>query len=134
VGVALGPEGLAFVAERRIATLVLVRPDGRPHVTPVGATWDAEESLLRVITWSGSTKSRLLEATGPLAAAVSEHDGGRWLTFEGSATVTADAARCAEAVARYARRYRPPKDRGADRRAIEIQVTRILGHRAFVAD
>ena len=53
-------------------------------------------------------------------------DGGRWLTLEGPATVTDDADRVAEAVRRYAERYRPPGERD-DRVAIEIRVDRILG-------
>jgi hypothetical protein len=31
----LTPEVLGFLAERHLASLTLVRPDGRPHVTPV---------------------------------------------------------------------------------------------------
>ena len=53
-------------------------------------------------------------------------DGGRWLTFEGPATVTDDPERVAEAVRRYAVRYRQPGER-ADRVAIEIAVDRITG-------
>jgi hypothetical protein len=95
-------------------------------VTPVGFTWDDEAGLARVITWSGSVKTRLLTA-GPLAAAVCQVDGGRWLTLEGTAEVHADPERCAEGVRRYAERYQPPKDRGPDRRVIELTVERILG-------
>ncbi len=123
----LGPEALEFLTERHLASLTLVRPDGRPHVTPIGVTWDPDAGLARIITWSGSAKARLLERHGDSVAAVCQVDGGRWLTLEGTATVTADADRCAEAIARYARRYQPPKDRGADRRAIEITVERVLG-------
>ena len=53
-------------------------------------------------------------------------DGGRWLSFEGPATVTGDPGRVAEAVARYAARYRRPGER-PDRVAIEIAVDRVLG-------
>lgn len=119
-------ETMAFVTERHIATLTLARADGRPHVTPVGFTFDPVAGLVRVITWSGSVKARLLGA-GSLRAAVCQVDGRRWVTFEGSAVVTADPDRCGEAVARYAERYRPPKDRGAERRAIEITVDKVMG-------
>ena len=117
-----------FVTEPHLATLTLVRPDGTPHVTPVGFTWDAAAGLVRVITWSGSVKTRLLEAS-PRPAAVSQVDGGRWITFEGRAEISADPDRCAEGVRRYAARYTPPKDRGPDRRVIEIAVSRVLGRR-----
>ncbi len=123
----LSTDMVGFVAERHLASLTLVRADGRPHVTPVGFTWDAGTGLARVITWNGSVKAKLLAADGPLRAALCQVDGGRWCTLEGMATVTDDADRCAEAVARYAERYSTPKDRGADRRALEISVDRVLG-------
>lgn len=117
-----------FVRERHLASLTLVRPDGRPHVTPVGFTWDPDSGLARVITWNGSVKARLLAASGDgLRAAVCQVDGGRWATMEGIAVVTADPDRCAEGVRRYAERYSEPKDRGPDRRVIEITVDRLLG-------
>ena len=124
---ALPAEVLAFLAERHLAALTLVRPDGRPHVTAVGVTWAGGTDPARVITWNGSVKARLLERHGPLPAAVCQVDGGRWLTLEGTAVVTADPDRCAEGVRRYARRYSPPKDRGPDRRVIELIVTTVMG-------
>jgi PPOX class probable F420-dependent enzyme len=124
---ALPPELTAFLTERHLGTLTLVAPDGVPHVTPVGFTWDPAAGLVRVITWNGSRKARLLERHGPLQAAVGSVDGGRWCTLGGIAEVTADPDRCADAVRRYAERYRPPKDRGPDRRAIELRVIRVLG-------
>ncbi len=123
----LAPPMAAFVAERHLASLTLVRPGGRPHVTPVGFTWDPETGLARVITWSGSVKARLLEANGSLPAALCQVDGGRWCTLDGSAVVTADPERCREGVRRYAARYSQPQDRGEDRRVIEIAVERVLG-------
>ncbi|MCB0994356.1 MAG: TIGR03618 family F420-dependent PPOX class oxidoreductase [Acidimicrobiales bacterium] len=117
----------AFLHERHLASLTLVRPDGTPHVTPVGFTWDPDARLARIITWSGSVKARLLERSGELRAALCQVDGGRWLTLEGPAAVTGDAARCADAVARYAARYSPPKDRGPDRRTVEITVDAMRG-------
>ena len=127
--ISLPPETLEFVTERHLATLSVPRQDGSVHVTPVGFTWDADAGLARVITWNGSFKARLLEREGPLRAAVCQVDGGRWLTLEGVATVTADPDRCAEGVRRYAERYRAPKDRGSDRRVIEIAVDRVLPNR-----
>ncbi len=121
----LSDEVLEFLRERHLATLSIVRPDGTPHVTPVGFTWDDEAQLARVITWTGSKKARLLMANpGPVA--VSQVDGGRWLTVEGNATVATDPEACREGTTRYAQRYREPKDRD-DRAVIEIAVTRIMG-------
>ena len=123
----LGPEVIAFLAERHLATLSLVTTEGDVHVTPVGFTWDDEAGLVRVITFAASKKTRLLDAAGTLQAAVCQVDGGRWLALHGPATVTGDPAVCADAVRRYGERYRPAKDRGTDRRTIEIRVERILG-------
>lgn len=124
--IALGPEALAFVTERHLGTLTTLRPDGSPHVVAVGFTWDAEAGLARVITFAPSRKARNLLAAPGSRAAVSQVDGGRWLTLEGPAEATDDPARVAEAVRRYTERYRAPKERD-DRVAIEIRVDRVLG-------
>lgn len=122
----LSEEVLGFVADRHLATLSIPRPGRAPHVTPVGFTWDNERQLARVITWTDSKKARLVAASGSVPVAVSQVDGGRWLTFEGLATLTTDPEACAEGCRRYAERYREPKDR-PDRAVIEIEVTTILG-------
>ena len=114
-----------FLTERHLAILTLVRPDGRPHSTPIGFMWDEDSKVVKIITWSGSLKTRLLEK-GNLVGSIAQVDGGRWVTFEGSCSVSADPEVCKDAVERYARRYSPPKDRGADRRVITMTVSRIL--------
>jgi PPOX class probable F420-dependent enzyme len=123
---ALSPAVTGFLAERHLASLTTLRPDGTLHVTAAGFTWDAAAGLVRVITWAGSRKARNVEARPGSPAAVCQVDGRRWLTLEGTATVTADPDRVAEAEARYAERYRPPKER-PDRVVIEIEVDRVLG-------
>lgn len=123
----LSSEVLAFLAERHLATLSLVYGDGELHVTPVGFSWDNDSATARVITWAEAKKVRLIDAGAPVTAALAQVDGGRWLSLHGRATVSADPAVNADAERRYAARYRPPKDRGADRRTIEIQVDRIIG-------
>ena len=123
---ALPLEVEAFAAERHLATLTTLRPDATPHVVPVGFTWDSHAGLVRIITFASSRKVRNLRASPGGRAVVCQVDGGRWLAFEGPSTVTDDAGRVAEAVARYAERYRQPGER-ADRVAIEIAVDRVLG-------
>lgn len=123
---ALPEEVLAFLAERHLATLTTLRPDGSPHVVAVGFTWDEDTGLARVITFARARKARNVAASPGGRAAVCQVDGGRWLTMEGTATLTDDPDRCAEAVRRYAERYRQPKER-PDRVAIEIRVDRVLG-------
>lgn len=120
----LSPAALEFLAERHLASLTTLRADGSPHVVPVGFSWDPATRLVRVITRAGSQKVRNAARGG--RAAVSQVDGGRWLTLEGTVTVTDDPDRVAEAVRRYAERFRQPEPR-EDRVALEILVDRVLG-------
>ncbi len=123
---ALPDEVLAFLAERHLATLTTLRTDGSPHVVAVGFTFDPAARLVRVITFAPSRKARNLVAAPCSRAVVCQVDGGRWLALEGTAVVSDDPARVAEAVRRYADRYRQPGER-ADRVVIELTVDRILG-------
>ena len=122
----LPDEVVAFLQERHLATLTTLRADGSPHVVAVGFTWDGEAGVARVITFAPSKKAANVLAQPGSRAAVCQVDGGRWLTMEGTAHVTSEPDRVAEAVGRYAERYRQPKERD-DRVAIEITVDRILG-------
>ncbi len=123
----LNEEVKSFLYERHLASLTLLRADGSPHVSAVGFTWDFDAQLVRVITWAGSMKSRILFKSPRTRAAVCQIDGGRWLSLEGTALVTADPVRCLEGTQRYAQRYRMPQER-SDRTVIEISVDKILGH------
>jgi PPOX class probable F420-dependent enzyme len=115
----------SFLADRHLATLTTLRPDGSPHVAPVGFSYDPDARVARIITFAASRKVANL-TTMPTRAAVCQVDGGRWLTLEGTATVTDDPERVARAVAGYAARYRQPQER-SDRVAIEIAVDRVMG-------
>ncbi len=115
-----------FLTERHLATLTVVRPDGSPHVSPVGVTWDPDAVRARVITRSGSVKAKLIAASPGTPVAVCQVDGGRWLALHGPATVTADPLAVRAAEARYEARYRRPTPR-PDRVVIEIAVDRIVG-------
>ena len=117
---------LAFLTERHLATLTVVRPDGSPQVTPVGVTYAPEARTARVITWADSVKARLVASSPDASVAVCQVDGRRWLTLYGSARVRDEPERVAEGERRYAERYRPPKQR-PDRVVIEISVDRIVG-------
>lgn len=113
-----------FLTERHLATLTTLRGNGSPHVVPVGFSYDAVARLVRIITFTPSSKVTNARRGG--RAAVSQVDGGRWLTLEGTVSVTNDPDRVAAAVAGYARRYREPGER-PNRVAIEIAVDRIMG-------
>lgn len=123
---ALDADTLTFLTERHLATLTNVRADGTPHVVPVGFTYEPETRLARVITGGGSVKARLAARSGALAA-LCQVDGRRWLTLQGAVHVERDRAAVADAVARYARRYRQPRENPA-RVVLVVDVNRILGH------
>lgn len=120
----LTPDAQGFLTDRHLASLTTLRRDGTPHVVAVGFTWDPERSLVRVITNGGSQKALNAERGG--YAAVTQVDGPRWLTLEGKARVSSDPGDVAEAVTRYAGRYRQPRE-NPTRVVIEISVGRVLG-------
>lgn len=120
----VSPDFRAFWTERRLGTLVTLRRDGTPHVVPVGVTLDVEAGLARVICTGGTQKARNAAERG--IAVVSQVEGGRWSTLEGDAVVRSDPDAVADAVRRYAERFRQPRV-NPERVVIEISVRRILG-------
>ena len=122
---ALDPAVRDFLTERHLATLTTLRADGSPHVVAVGFTWDDDAGLVRVITDGASRKAAHVR-DGSRRAVVAQVDGRRWLSLEGAPTVSSDPERVAEAVRRYARRYREPRV-NPNRVVIEIAVDRVLG-------
>jgi PPOX class probable F420-dependent enzyme len=121
---ALPPSALEFLGERHLATLTTLRPDGSPHVVPVGFTWDDDAGLVRVITSGHSRKARNVDGGG--RAAVCQVDGWRWISLEGPARVVRVPEAVADAERRYAERYRTPRENPA-RVVLEITVERALG-------
>ena len=126
-----GPELGVLLTERHLATLTTLRRDGTPHVVPVGVTYDPVTRTARVITSGGSAKARHVRdghmLDGGARVAVCQVDGRRWITLEGTAVVRDDPVAVADAVQRYAVRYRQPRP-NPERVAIEITVDRILGN------
>jgi PPOX class probable F420-dependent enzyme len=120
----LSEKVLSFLRERHLATLTTLRAGGSPHVVPVGFGYDPDAQVVRIITFEDCQK--VVNARRGGRAAVSQVDGGRWLTLEGTARVVTDEAAVAQAVAAYTERYQAPTER-PDRVAIEIAVDRVLG-------
>ncbi|WP_330331302.1 TIGR03618 family F420-dependent PPOX class oxidoreductase [Streptomyces sp. NBC_00536] len=120
---------LAFWRERHVCTLTTPRPDGTPHVVPVGVTYDPEAGVARVISNKHSKKIRNVLAAGPegVRAAVCQMAGRRWATLEGRATVLDDGAAVAEAVERYAERYGRVPSPNPDRVVLVITLDRAMG-------
>ena len=128
----LSPEVLAFLTERHLATLTTLRADGSPHVVPVGFTYDPVTRTARVITSGDSVKARNADrpSTGsggvPSVAALCQVERARWLTLSGPVRVDRDPDAVADAVRRYAARYKQPRV-NPKRVVLVMDVTRILG-------
>jgi len=127
----VSPALAAFLAERHLASLTTLRADGSPHVVPVGFSFNAASGEVRVITFDGCQKVANARRGG--RAAVSQVDGGRWVTLEGDIRATTDPSEVAAAVAGYASRYQQPKER-PDRVALIISVDRVLASKALLAN
>ncbi|MFD5408731.1 pyridoxamine 5'-phosphate oxidase family protein [Streptomyces nojiriensis] len=129
------PEYLAFWQERHVCTLTTPRPDGTPHVVPVGVTYDPEAGLARVISNRHSKKVRNVLAAQEaqeaqpqgVRVAVCQMAGRRWATLEGRAVIRTDEASVADAVARYAERYGRTPSPNPDRVVMEITLDRAMG-------
>lgn len=81
--------------------------------------------------WAERIRNTITTSGDRRPAALRQVDGGRWITLEGVAWTTTDPGRIAEAVARYAGRYRTPRANPA-RVAVEIEVTRVIGSRRLL--
>ncbi|GAA2339355.1 pyridoxamine 5'-phosphate oxidase family protein [Streptomyces cuspidosporus] len=124
-----GPDYLAFWRERHVCTLTTPRPDGTPHVVPVGVTYDPAAGLARVISNKHSRKVAHIRSAGPSGApvAVCQFAGRRWATLEGRAVIRTEPELIEDAVRRYAERYERTPSPNPDRVLIEITLTRALG-------
>ncbi len=120
---------LSFWREKHLCTLTTLRPDGTPHVVPVGVTYDPGARLARVIASKASAKVRHVLAAGAAGAAVAacQVDGRRWATLEGRAVVRTEREHVEEAERRYAERYGRTPSPNPSRVVIEIALTRALG-------
>jgi len=123
----LSPELVDFWGERHLCSVTTLRGDGSPHVVPMGVVLDADHGLAWAITSGTSQKAANLRRGPDRRVAVCQVDGRRWSTLEGIAEVRDDEESVAEAVRRYAERYRQPRVNPA-RVALRITLTHILGN------
>ena len=118
------------LTEYRLATLATTRADGTTHLVPVGFTYEPATGTARVITSVTSVKVRNIERAEterrPSRASICQVAGPGWLTLEGDIRVSRDPDEIAEAVRRYARRYRQPRP-NPRRVALIMQVDSIMG-------
>ncbi|WP_407842038.1 pyridoxamine 5'-phosphate oxidase family protein (plasmid) [Streptomyces sp. DSM 116496] len=117
-----------FLAENHLCTLTTLRPDGTPHVAPVRFTWDAEAGLARVMTRATTQKVRNVLAADGVRVSVCQSVGFRWITLEGTATVSTDPPRLVEGIRRYTKRYWSPPPQAPDLAVIEIAVDRVMSN------
>ncbi len=120
----LSSEALDFLTERHLAMLTTLRADGSPHVVAVGFTFDPHTHIARVITSDGTQKAVNAERSN--VGVLSQVDGARWLSLEGTTSVNRDPDAVRDAELRYAQRYRTPKP-NSRRVVIEVLVKRVLG-------
>ncbi|GAA3590945.1 PPOX class F420-dependent enzyme [Agrococcus terreus] len=108
-----------------------MRRDGSIHVTAVGFTVEEAHGCLvvRIITDGASQKVR--NVLRDPRASVAHVDGARWISFSGTATVSDEPEDVADAVARYARRYRQPRE-NPTRVVVRIAVERAMGSRGLL--
>lgn len=111
-----------FLADRHLATLSTTLADGTIHVVPVGFV--VVDSTATIITSRLSQK--VLNVRRSPRATICQVDGARWLTVLGAARIEEDAASVAQAVERYAGRYRQPRV-NPERVVIVVEIERILG-------
>lgn len=116
---------------RHLATLATTRANGTTHLVPVGFTYDPSTKTARVTTSVTSVKVRNIEnaemAGGSARASICQLNGPSWLTLEGTIRLSRDPAEIAEAVRRYAVRYRQPRE-NPRRIALVMQVDSMMGH------
>ena len=116
---------LEFWTERRLCTVTTLRPDGTPHMVPMGVVIDPDTDTAWAITSRTSRKARNLAANDTIAICCV--DGRHWSTIEGTAVVLDDPASVAEAERRYADRYKVPRE-NPNRVAVRISVTNVIGN------
>lgn len=124
----LSAEGLAFVTERHLATLSTMGADGRIHVVAVGFSY--RDGIARVITGGGSRKVANIRADS--RATLSQVDGIRWLTLQGTATIEEEPEQVRLGVDLYSLRYRQPRE-NPERVVIALQVEKVMGSPALKA-
>ena len=112
-----------FLHGKHTMSLASINADGSIHL--VAMWYGFLEGEIAFETKAKSQKVANLRRN-PVVA-VCQVDRGRWSTIEGRAEVRDDAGSVAEAVRRYAERYRQPRE-NPDRVAIRITITSVIGN------
>lgn len=118
----LSDEALSFVTDYHLATLSTMSPDGRIHVVAVGFSY--LDGVARVITGGGSRKVANIRADDRVS--ISQVEGARWLTLQGTATIASEPEDVALGVELYTKRYRAPRV-NPERVVIVMNVEKVMG-------
>ena len=110
-----------------LCTVTTLQRDGSPHVVPMGIVVDPDDRP-RLGDHLAAARRRWPTCAGAdPRVAVCQVDRRRWSTVEGTAEVLDDPDSVAEAVRRYAERYRQPRE-NPERVALRITITRVIGN------
>ena len=78
---------LSVLAEARIGILATIKADGRPQLSPITPTYDADADVIRVSITEGRAKTKNLRRDPRATLEVTSPDGWSWATIEGTATL-----------------------------------------------
>ena len=76
------PRMLAFVAEHRWGVLATIKGDGRPQLSNVGYSYDADAQLVRVSVTDSRAKTRNLRADPRVTLHVASKDFWTWVAAD----------------------------------------------------
>jgi PPOX class probable F420-dependent enzyme len=79
---------LSVLADARIGILATIKSDGRPQLSPITPTYDADADVIRVSITEGRAKTKNLRRDPRATLEVTSPDGWSWATIEGTATLT----------------------------------------------
>ena len=79
---------LEFVAGRHWGVLVTLKRDGRPQLSNVGYTYDAESGVVRVSVTADRAKTRNLERDPRASLHATSKDFWTWVVADGTAELT----------------------------------------------
>ncbi len=89
---AVEPDLSAFVAERNLGSLATIKRDGRPQLSNVSYTYDAESGLVRISLTDNRAKIYNLRRDPRASMLVQSTDGWTYAVVEGDMQLTAIAA------------------------------------------
>ena len=122
--------GIAFAAALLIALYVRYERSyehfipGHERIYRISESWRQTDGAFER---RETTSQKVANLRRDPRIAACQVDRARWATLEGTAEVRTDAASVAEAVERYAARYRQPRE-NPDRVALRITIEKVIGN------